>query len=116
MVNGQTEGQKSLRRRTIQHEGAKLVNILPPPLRNFSGKLETFKCLLDNFLSLVPDEPKTNSLIPNARDFYGKPSNSIYDWCKNGHFDWVSPVALKKINDMYVIECKNNSVSELGIE
>ena len=69
MVNGLTEGLKSLRRRTIQHEGAKLVNILPPPLRNFSGKLEIFKCLLDNFLSLVPDEPKTNLLIPNARDF-----------------------------------------------
>ena len=30
-VNRLTEGQKSLRRRTIQYEGAKLVNILPPP-------------------------------------------------------------------------------------
>ena len=30
-VTGLTEGQKSLRRRTIQYEGAKLVNILPPP-------------------------------------------------------------------------------------
>ena len=30
-VNGQTEGVKSLRRRTIQHEGVKLINILPPP-------------------------------------------------------------------------------------
>ena len=30
-VTGLAEGQKTLRRRTIQYEGAKLVNILPPP-------------------------------------------------------------------------------------
>ena len=34
-VTGQSGGQKSLRRRTIQHEGAKLVNILPPPPPKF---------------------------------------------------------------------------------
>ena len=95
--------------------GLNWLTFYPPPLRNFSGKLETFKSLLDNFLSKVPDEPKTNSLIPKARDFYGKPSNSIYDWCKNGKIDWVSPVALKKIDDIYVIECKNCLDSEHGL-
>ena len=63
-VKGLTEGQKTLRRRTIQFEGVKLVNILPPPVRNFSGKLETFKLLLDSFLELVPDEPPTQTLRP----------------------------------------------------
>ena len=76
----------------------------PPPLRNFVGKLDNFKLLLDNFLCLVPDEPQTQSLIPQARDFYGKPSNSIYDWCKNSNFNWVSPVELRKIDDFYVIK------------
>ena len=88
----------------------------PPPSEILVENLLNFKILLDNFLSLVPDEPKTNSLIPNARDFYGKPSNSIYDWCKNGKIDWVSPVALKKIDDIYIIECKNSLDGKQGLD
>ena len=64
----------------------------------------------------MPDEPKTNSLVPNARDYYGMPSNSIYDWCKNSHFDWVPPVELTKINDLYVFKCKNDADNEMGID
>ena len=86
--------------------------IFYPPLRNFSGKLENFKMLLDNFLSLVPDEPQTQSLIPKVRDFYGKLSNSLYDWTKNFKIDWVSPVELQKIDDIYIVKCKNTVESE----
>ena len=110
-VNGITEGQKALRRRTIQYEGAKLVNILPPPLRNFNGKVEHFKKLLDSFLCLVPDEPKTESLVPRARDFKDKPSNSLYDWCKNNKFEWVSPLKLTKIDCIYTVKCKDTLTS-----
>ena len=68
--------------------------------------------LLDNFLSLVPDEPQTQSLIPKARDYYGKPSNSLYDWAKNFKIEWVSPVELQKIDDIYIIKCKNSVESK----
>ena len=37
-TNGQTEGVKSMRRRTIQHEGVKLINIFPPPPPKFQWK------------------------------------------------------------------------------
>ena len=37
--------------------GPKLFNELPPNLRNFDGKIDTFKTKLDRFLSTVKDEP-----------------------------------------------------------
>ena len=53
--------------------GAKLFNILPIEIRNISSdKVTTFKTVLDNFLSDVPDQPtipgraraaETNSLL-----------------------------------------------------
>ena len=110
-VNGLTEGQRTLRRRTIQFEGVKLMNI-PPPFQNFSGKVETFKFLLDIFLSLVPDEPPTQTLSPKASDCYGKPSNSLYDWCKNRMFEWVLPLELRKIDKIYILKCKNDAECE----
>ena len=71
--------------------------------------------LLDNFLCLVPDEPQTQSLIPQARDFDGKPTNSINDWCKNAKIEWVSPVELRKIDDIYLVKCTNSLDSD-GLE
>ena len=85
------------------------MNILPPPLRNFSGKVEKFKFLLDSFLILVPDEPPTQTLSPKASDYYGKPSNSLYDWCKNNMFGLVSPLELRKIDEIYILKCKSDA-------
>ena len=81
-------------------------------MRNFSGKLDTFKILLDNYLDLVPDEPVTQTLSPSVVDYYGKPSNSLYDGCKNNSFNWKSPIDLNKIDNFYVIKPRNDT----GIE
>ena len=58
--------------------------------------------MLDSYLELVSDQPQTQTLIPSAIDFNGKPSNSIYDWCRNTRIDWKSPIELKKIGDIYI--------------
>ena len=67
-IEGVSEGVKSLRRNSIQFYGVKLLNALPKEIRNFVGKQETFKTLLDNFLCKVPDQPETENLIPDALD------------------------------------------------
>ena len=46
-MTGSTLGLKTMRRKSIQYEGVKLVNVLPTGIRNFVGKLENFKSLLD---------------------------------------------------------------------
>lgn len=60
------------------------------------------------------DEPPTQNLSPKARDYYGKPSNSLYDLCKNCMYEWVSPVELCKIDKIYIVKCKNNAECELS--
>ena len=49
--------------------GPKLWNSLPKNVRNVKNcGIEQFKEALDNFLSKVPDEPKTDGLTPGATD------------------------------------------------
>ena len=78
----------------------------PPQLRNFSGKIENFKLMLDSYLELVPDQPQTKTLIPSATDYNGKPSNSIYDWCTSTRIDQISPYELKLTGDTYTVKTK----------
>ena len=54
--------------------GQQLFNCLPRDLRNVTGcKVETFKRMLDNYLTTVPDEP----LIPGYEKFRRTESNSL---------------------------------------
>ena len=103
-VTGSTIGLKSMRRKSIQYEGVKLLNVLPTELRNFTGKLDDFKQLLDNFLENVPDEPWTDALHPGAQDYDGKSSNSIYDWVRKGNISWKPPKKLVHFNQCYVLK------------
>ena len=102
-VAGSTEGLKMRRRKSIQFEGVRLLNVLPSELRNFAGKVADFKGLLDNFLDNVPDEPWTDSLLPGAQDIDGKSSNSIYDWVRTGRISWKVPRKLVYYNQCYYV-------------
>ena len=93
-VEGVTSRCKSLRRDTIQHEGVKLLNIIPKEIRNFCGKQEEFKRLLDSYLTLIPDQPATETLTPGVTDIEGIPSNSIYDWIRARAPNWNPCVTL----------------------
>ena len=105
-----TLAHKTLRRYTIQHEGVSLLNILLKEIRNFSGEFETFKTLLDNFLSLLPDHPLTEDLKPVAVDRNGSPSNSIYDWIRKVHIVWEQNVELLCVDLCYVTKMSHNTV------
>ena len=101
-MKSDTQAHKTLRMNTIQHEGVKLMNCIPKEIRNFIGKLESFKLLLDSFLMLLPDQPETEYLKQEAVDQDGSPSNSIYDWIRKLHINWKPSIDLVCINSCYV--------------
>ena len=110
-VSGATGGLKTLSRETIWHEGAKLLNAIPCQIRNFVGDISHFKNLLDNFLSLVDDQPETESLRSNLLDSYGNSTNSLYYWCVARKINWTPNLPLVTDGQLYKIY---NSLSSIG--
>ena len=74
---------KTLRDQSLTVHGGRLFNCLPYEIRGWTGSKETFKTMLDNFLSDIPDNPVSPGLIPtpvcrtNCRN-----SNSILAWAR----------------------------------
>ena len=73
---------KVLRDRTILVEGAKIYNMVPRKIREYSGSYLGFKNCIGKWLNEVPDIPRDLGNEPNARNTEGKPSNSLKDWSK----------------------------------
>ena len=71
-----------VREESFSVEGPLLFNCLPTKIRNFYGKKEEFKKLLDNFLECIPDEPVLNADGNNCQRANGCRSNSVRDWMK----------------------------------
>ena len=69
---GPSESIKSLDRDSLSSFRVKLYNSLPANLWLFEGEFETFKVGVDKFLELCPYEPRTETLISQAKDTYGK--------------------------------------------
>ena len=65
-----------------------MFNSLPNELKLWTGTKDAFKIVLDEFLTLVPDEPETDDLVPSAKDIMGKPSNSMKDWLRVSNIDY----------------------------
>ena len=72
--------------------GPKLWNSLPKNVRNVKNcGIDHFKEALDNFLSKVPDEPKTDGLTPGATDLIsGRATNSLEYQCARRREAWDS--------------------------
>ena len=111
-VEGVSESLKNLRRNSIQHYGVKLLNILPKEIRNFMGKPEAFKSLLDSYLSKIPDQPETECMKPDALDYNSSPSNSVYDWCNRLNIDWTPNIELVEEGEGYM--CKHSYNLSMG--
>ena len=72
---------KTMREQSITVHRGKIFNLLPYDIRNWDGSKETFKLKLDEFLTNIPDHPRTNDLIPAPMNRISTlHSNSIYDW------------------------------------
>ena len=61
----------------------RLYNSLPRTLREWKGSFHTFKCMTDNFLSLIPDRPCIQGYRHENYDIYGDMTNSIVHWIRN---------------------------------
>ena len=74
----------TLREQSFQVNGAKLFYSIPKKIRNIKFHQDEFKEALDNYLSLVPDQPKMGALVPEATDqLSGRQSNSLLAWTHN---------------------------------
>ena len=88
-IIGTIESCKTLQKRSLRWEGVKIFNSLPNELKTWKGTPDTFKKLLDSYLTTLPDQPLTPSLSPGAETVYGIPSNSITDWARKFAGTWT---------------------------
>ena len=72
---------KTLRNQSFQVNGPQLFNTLPKYIRDMSNcSVTDFKEKLDQYLSVIPDQPLIGNLIPATCDLYSlSPSNSLID-------------------------------------
>ena len=69
---------QSIREQSFQVNGPLLFNSLPPYIRNLTKcSLDEFKMNLDQYLQLIPDEPKYRELTPGGCDPMARASNSL---------------------------------------
>ena len=73
-----------MRDQSFQVNGPRLFNCLPKNLRDVKKvTVDKFKEKLDNFLALMPDQPKIGDLIPSTcNQLTARPSNSLLDVTK----------------------------------
>ena len=79
-IAGVSGSAESLLVDSMRVEGVSLFNCLPESLKCWNGTQEAFKYNLDKFLERIPDNPDTETLIPDCVDYWGHSSNSIKDW------------------------------------
>ena len=72
---------KTLRNQSFQVNGPQLFNTLPKYIRDMSNcSVTDFKEKLDQYLTVIPDQPLIGNLIPATCDLYSlSPSNSLID-------------------------------------
>ena len=67
----------SLRKTTFQYIAPRLFNHLPKDIRNHNGSMDSFKIQLDEFLALIPDEPR---LKKGSRMYSNTLENQLTNW------------------------------------
>ena len=96
-ISGSVGSIITIRERTINIAGAKMFNSMPRIIREYAGKLEGFKTLLDQFLSDIPDCPVIDGYISHNLDGKSKPSNSLIDWNNNlNNSNWTPGALMHK--------------------
>ena len=73
---------RTLQKSSLNWEGVHLFNCLPLKIRTYKGTKESFKNVLDQFLSQTPDQPETSVDKAEGRTLLGESSNSVPDWLR----------------------------------
>ena len=79
---GTTGRARTLQKGSLNWEGVRLFNCLPKSIRTFNGSKESFKNILDLYISQIPDQPETCGDKPGGKTLMGDSSNSIPDWLR----------------------------------
>ena len=74
---------RTKREKSIFAQGPILYNKLPRCIREYNGKFDGFKKIVDIFLSLIPDRPCLKGYYNTNEDINQKESNSITVWIQN---------------------------------
>jgi len=77
------ESIKTKRWRSIFVQGPLIFNQHPKCIREFDGSFDTFKTILNLYLSMIPYQPRIQGYISKNKDLYGKTTNSIIHWIRN---------------------------------
>ena len=87
--NAKSSHMRSMKDISIYGQGPKLFNALPQCIREWEGTFSTFKFMVDNFISLLPDRPCIQGYCTDNNDLYGGMTNSVIHWIRNLNLhDW----------------------------
>ena len=78
-----SQAMRSVKEKSIYGQGPKIFNSLPQCIREWEGSFMTFKFIVDNFLTLIPDKPCMKGYNSENHDLYGNLTNSIVHWVRN---------------------------------
>ena len=76
-MKGDAGAPKTILRNSIKYDGVRIFNTMPEHLKIWKGSKENFKKMLDEFLSVIPDQPEVEGLYPEAKTIDRIPSNSV---------------------------------------
>ena len=82
-LNCKIQSLRSMKEKSIYGHGPRLYNALPKCIREWDGSFISFKFMLDNFLTLIPDRPCIQGYRNVNHDLYGDMTNSIVHWVRN---------------------------------
>ena len=76
-ICGKSQSLRSMREKSIYGHGPRLFNVLPRCIREWTGTFSSFKFMVDNFLTLVPDTPCIKGYSNMNHDLFGNLTNSL---------------------------------------
>ena len=84
---GRLQSIRTKRDQSIFRQGPKLFNSLPRCIRELDCTFDTFKKILDIFLSLIPDKPLLPGYKNGNLDLYRNETNCMVHWIRNLKLD-----------------------------
>ena len=91
-IAGKIQSVRTKSEKSILIQGPMLFNELPRILREFEGKFEIFKAVLDIFLEQIPDRLCLSRYYTDNKNIFGKGTNSLIHGIGNLRLsEWEPP-------------------------